>query len=590
MPATPSLRAFAAAVVANAPGAVALNLALLLLAGLTEGVSLLVFVPALQLLQDAGAEHGAVARVLDTIGVPYRLGPVLLLCVSLVGVRALLVYGKNRCGARLHFGVADRLRLRLYRALGEAQWAVAGTLRSADIEDVLTNGINRVQSGVWSLLLLVQAVVLFGVYLGLSALASPTLTALVGAAGLALMLALRNQRRQAATLGSRLNDDRQASFREMSTLVNGLKVAKSFGSERAHAQRFAATVDAMRGGYVGYADLNARSTLLFQIAAGALLGSAVYVGARPLALDLPTLLLLVFCVARLAPYLSQVQMYAQDLLFALPAWEQARALEATLVAAREPPISGDERFTLNHAIEVERLSVTYPGAARPALDGVSFSLPAGRCTALIGPSGAGKSTLADVLLGLIPADCGTLRIDGQALQPALMQAWRRRVGYVQQETFLLPDSVRENLRLGDPQADDTALWQALDLAAAADFVRALPQGLDTPVGERGSRLSGGERQRLALARALLRQPLLLILDEATASLDAGNQARIGEALGGLRGRVTILLITHRQALTRHADRTLVLEAGHLREHSQHEPDTDINGAGPSRDRTAALPV
>jgi ATP-binding cassette subfamily C protein len=550
-----------------------------LLAGLTEGVSLLVFVPALQLLQDAGAQHGVVARALNAVGVPYRLGPVLLLCVALVGVRALLVYGKNRCGARLHFGFADRLRLRLYRALGEAQWAVAGALRSADIEDVLTNGISRVQSGVWSLLLLAQAVVLFGVYLALSAVASPALTALVGAAGLALMLALRGQRRQAATLGSRLNVDRQASFREMSTLVGGLKVAKSFGSERTHARRFAATVDAMRGGYVRYADLNARSTLLFQGAAGALLGGAVYVGAKQLALDLPTLLLLVFCVARLAPYLSQVQMYAQDLLFALPAWEQARALEATLAGAREPQISGDERFTLRDALTVEQLSVTYPGADRPALDGVSFTLPAGRCTALVGSSGAGKSTLADVLLGLIPADSGSVRIDGQTLQPRLMQAWRRHVGYVQQETFLLPDSVRENLRLGDPHADDAALWRALDMAAAADFVRALPQGLDTPVGE---------RQRLALARALLRQPLLLILDEATASLDAGNQARIGDALDGLRGRVTILLITHRQALTRHADRTLVLEAGHLREQTQHE--SDINGAGPSRDRTAALHV
>lgn len=589
MTAPPSLRAFAAAVVSSKRGAVALNLSLLLLAGLTEGVSLLVFVPALQLLQGADAQHGVVARTLATIGVPYRLEAVLALCVALVGLRALLVYGKNRCAARLHFGFADQLRLRLYRALGEAQWAVAGALRSADIENVLTEGINRVQSGVWALLLLVHAVVLFGVYMALSAVASPPLTALVGGAGLALMLALRGQRRQAAALGSQLNDDRQASYREMSTLVSGLKVAKSFGTERGHVHRFAATVDALRAGYIRYADLSARSGLWFQVAAGALLGGAVYVGSRQLALDLPTLLLLVFCVARLAPYLSQVQMYAQELLFALPAWEQVRALEATLARAREPNDSGDEHFTLRDAVAVEQLTVIYPGAERPALDGVSFSLPAGQCTALIGPSGAGKSTLADVLLGLIPAASGTVRIDGQELQPPLMQAWRRRVGYVQQETFLLPESVRENLRLGDPHAEDVALWRALELAAAADFVRALPQGLDTPVGERGSRLSGGERQRLALARALLRDPLLLILDEVTASLDAGNEARVGEALDGLRGRVTILLITHRQALARHADRTLALETGRIRHETQHQKET-INGAGPSQDRTAALPV
>lgn len=144
-----ALRAFASELLANNPREAATSLALLLAAGLTEGVSLLVFIPALQLLQGADPSSGTFGDALGTVGIPNQLGPVLLLCVALVGVRALLVYAKNRYTARLHFRFADQLRLRLYRALGEARWSVTGARRSADIEDLLTAGVDRVQSGVW---------------------------------------------------------------------------------------------------------------------------------------------------------------------------------------------------------------------------------------------------------------------------------------------------------------------------------------------------------------------------------------------------------------------------------------------------------
>mgnify|MGYP001616423148 CR=1 FL=1 len=132
-------------------------------------------------------------------------------------------------------------------------------------------------------------------------------------------------------------------------------------------------------------------------------------------------------------------------------------------------------------------------------------------------------------------------------------AWRRSVGYVPQEVFLFPDSVRANLAWANPPADEARLWQVLTLAAAADFVRALPLGLDTQVGERGIRLSGGERQRLALARALLRQPTLLVLDEATSALDSENERLIQTALQHLHGQMTVLVIAHRLSTVRAAD-------------------------------------
>jgi len=558
------LRTFSQELIRIQPGQTVWTLALLLATGLTEGISLLVFVPALQLLHNPDAVSGSItARALNSIGVPLSLGWVLLLCALLVAARSLLVNAKNHAAAALHIDFANQLRKRFYNALAEAHWSTTGKLRSADLEDLVTNGIGRVQSGVWALFMLTQAVILFAVYAALSMLVSPTLTVLVASAGLLMLLALRNQRRRATELGRVVTQGYKDSFRELSALVHGLKVAKSFGTEAAHTERFARSLDFLTQGSLRYAALRNQSSLYFQLAAGSLLAGTVYLGDRVLGLDLPALLVLIFCVVRLTPYLGQLQGFSQELLFSLPALQDTQALETQLLAAREQPVTNAEHFTFLSVLVAENLVFCYPGSERPALDGVSFRLPAGSCTALVGPSGAGKSTIADILLGLITPDSGNVSVDGRVLSPESARAWRQRVAYVPQETFLLPESVRANLLLGTPNATEDMLWSALEAAAAGDFVRALPQGLDTLVGERGSALSGGERQRLALARALLRQPLLLVLDEATSALDADNQERIGAALEAMRGKVTVLLIAHNPALVRRADQIVRIEQGQV---------------------------
>jgi len=201
--------------------------------------------------------------------------------------------------------------------------------------------------------------------------------------------------------------------------------------------------------------------------------------------------------------------------------------------------------------------------ARSALEGLSATLPAGRITAVIGPSGAGKSTLADLVAGLTTPDQGDMRIDDAVLTADMRKAWRRRVAMVPQDPFLFHDTIAANLRLGQPDAAESDLWAALDAAAAADFVRRLPAGLNTVVGDRGTQLSGGERQRIVLARALLRRPALLVLDEATASLDSETEAAIARALVNLRGACTMVVVAHRLSTVQAADAVIFLETGKL---------------------------
>src|SRR3954451_4802875 len=185
-------------------------------------------------------------------------------------------------------------------------------------------------------------------------------------------------------------------------------------------------------------------------------------------------------------------------------------------------------------------------------------LRAGRLTVLSGACGAGKSRLLDLLAGLLRQEDGEILIDGKVLGPSELLEWRRGVGYLTQEPFLFHDTIRANLLIADPQADDYAIEQALIAASAAEFVQRLPQRLETVVGDRGARMSGGERQRLALARALLRKPELLILDEPTSALDQQNEKSVFEAIEHLKGQTTIMLVTHRPERVQNADHLLFL--------------------------------
>jgi ABC-type multidrug transport system fused ATPase/permease subunit len=189
-------------------------------------------------------------------------------------------------------------------------------------------------------------------------------------------------------------------------------------------------------------------------------------------------------------------------------------------------------------------------------------------TAIVGRSGAGKSTLIDLLMGLITPESGDVQIDNIKLTGENLPNLRKSISYVSQDPFLFNATIRENLLIIEHNASDGEIWEALEFSAAADFVRELPNGLDTLIGDRGIKLSGGERQRLVLARAILRKPKILILDEATSALDTENESKIQEALERLKGSMTIVVIAHRLSTIRNADQVIVLDQGEIIQHGQ----------------------
>lgn len=244
--------------------------------------------------------------------------------------------------------------------------------------------------------------------------------------------------------------------------------------------------------------------------------------------------------------------------------------------AATPEDTGAPAGPLRVGLEVSGLRLVWPDG-REALKGVDFEVKAGELVALVGPSGAGKSSLLSVLLGFTPPAAGEVRWDGAPLHTLSTRSLRGHMAWVPQEPVLLSGTVRDNLRLGRADADDEALWRALGQAHAADFVRALPGGLDEAMGERGARLSGGQRQRLAIARAFLMEPSLLLLDEPTSALDSGSEAEVQAGLAQLMEGRTTLVVAHRLSTVRRAQRIVVLRDGVVAEEGTHESLQRLGG-------------
>ena len=241
-----------------------------------------------------------------------------------------------------------------------------------------------------------------------------------------------------------------------------------------------------------------------------------------------------------------------------------RIFEVLNTAAPTDASSSDAKVPVGSLdIELSRVSFTYPDAPRPALSGVSLTLPAGTTTALVGRSGAGKSTLVNLLLRFMESESGEIRANGVGISELAVEGWRERVALVPQRPYLFYGSVFENIRLARPEAGREEVERAAELAGAAGFIRRLPEGYETGIGERGARLSGGEAQRIAIARAFLKDAPLLILDEPTSSLDPESEKVVRRAVERLAEGRTTLIIAHRLNTIHDADRIAVLDAGRV---------------------------
>ncbi|ANF95855.1 ABC transporter ATP-binding protein [Paenibacillus bovis] len=546
---------------------------LMLVISLLDMVTLYMLVPLLSLIGVFGGA-GSSTLPMASLFAPLKQMPVATTLIIILSIYSLLTIVQGLMqrkqaimGAEIQQGFIKSLRLRVYRSIMRSNWTFFLRKRKSDLSHMLTTELARVSQGTNLVLMLSTSLLFTVIQIGFAMVLSFKMTLLVMIGGGLLALYSRKFVRKSKTYGDKMTQLSQDYFSGIQENLNGIKDIKSNMLESSHFDWFRNMANKLEYNLIQQIRLNSATQLIYKLISVVFIVGFIVLSAQVFKLQPERSVLIVLIFARLWPRFSGIQSYLEYIGALLPAFRALSKLQTECEQAEESyrPVGYGQGPVqpLQQGIRCEQVSFRYSEEHGNALQNINLFIPAGQMTAVAGRSGAGKSTLIDMLMGLMEPQEGKVTVDGDVLTGERLLSWRNSIGYVAQEPFLFHSSIRENLLLVKPDASEEELWEALSFAACDEFVRNLPDGLDTVIGDRGVRLSGGERQRIVLARAILRKPEVLILDEATSSLDTENEAKVQLALEKLKGKITLIVIAHRLSTIRNADQVIVMDHGQI---------------------------
>lgn len=533
---------------------------------LLEGLNIGLLIPLLETLKPPGEEgrhwvSRAMAGLFDSLGVPFELWTVVLTLGLFVLVLSGLKYLRMVLVAKMVRGFTVWMRLWVMHDLLHADMSYFHRQTLGRLTDTLTTQVHR--AGI-SLTMITDISASAGVifaYLVAALVVSPILTGVAVAMVLIVSLAMQFHILRAKAMSIAMvqaEKDLQAAGLEN---LSGIHVVKAFLLEQLRGKAYADTARQL-GDTTYYLEKNRSQIIVLQeIALFGLVGGVVLVGVAWLGLNITLIVTLLFILYRLMPRITGLNAQRQGLLAGLASLKSVQQVAES--TARPEIVSGEKPFTrLSRCIELQGVNFSYNETAHILKD-TSFTVEKGEMTAIIGTSGAGKTTLVDLMLRIYDPVKGRILVDGVDLRELDLASWRRSIGVVSQDVFLFNDTIAGNIALERPGANMESIVAAARQAYAHDFIQELPEEYETQVGDRGWNLSGGQRQRIALARAILKKPDILILDEATSSLDSESEQLIHRYMREIRGTCTMVVVAHRMSTIQDADKIVVLQDGKI---------------------------
>ena len=534
---------------------------------LTGGISIVMLVPMLGMLK---VSTGSVSA-LKLLMLPLQsLSPVVQIAV-MIGVYFMLIVLKAYLGWLLKIRQSEfleayslNLRQELYHTVSTARWEQLAAGKQTDTIDLFTAQCSQVSQGMSMIIALLSSAVTAFVSLGIALWLSLPVTVLVLIFGGGFAWVFRHLMKESKHYGDEMIRINRAMYSELYSQLRSIKEVRSYGVQREHAHLFEEISRSAKDAKLKFIRRQAFPSMLYSVAAAGMIAVIFLICVLLFHMDTARLMVLVYVFTRLWPVFGGFINKITTIQTAVPAYE--KLMEALRTFSVEK--SGQEQMVpvqFEKEIEFRNVCFAYKGSEEVILHNVNFSLKKGSITALMGRSGAGKTTIADLLMGFLKPTSGEILIDGIRLSDGNLSGWRHNLGYIPQEPLILNATVRENLQRFHPAATQIEMEKALKKAYIWNVVENLPRGMDTVLGDGGIRLSGGERQRIVLARVLLGNPRLIVMDEATSAMDYESEMAVRNAIRDLGEQVTILIIAHRLATVRTAKYGLVLENGKITE-------------------------